>query len=512
MVVRSGLEDRARRSSVLGGCSPTNAHGVHNTDLINLEKAMAERVLKVKRGGEFVDPPQPTPGIWNRRLMKVRRSILEHIPSTTPFSYQEFLDTYEGRKYARYEVAIQSLGVRPIERRDARLNCFVKAEKVNLAEKPDAVPRLISPRTYRYNAYVGRFIKKLEGSLYHSLERIYGHPVVFKGFNSEKQGRLIAEKWSMFSQPVAISMDASRFDQHVSVDALKWEHSIYNSVFRDSGLEEALTWQLENRFTGFTRAGMVKCTVEGRRCSGDMNTSCGNCLLMVSMVKAFMGDIKHQVVNNGDDCVIITEKSSLQHMLGVEKWFLEMGFTMVVEDPVYELEKVNFCQMHPVCVDGSWLMIRDPCVALSKDCLSVIHRSTSLEMRRWALANGQGGLALCGGVPVFQDFYKMLERNAQGRVGRREVRPLEFEPDTGRALLTKGMARVYQPISDSTRVSFYKAFGILPDVQVCIEKTYANLELDWANQPLAYPEKLGQMMCLDCSLLFDWRLNNLYAL
>jgi len=37
-----------------------------------------------------------------------------------------------------------------------------------------------------------------------------------------------------------------------------------------------------------------------------------------------------------------------------------MGFNMVVEEPVYELEKVVFCQSQPVFDGVSWTMVPIP--------------------------------------------------------------------------------------------------------------------------------------------------------
>jgi hypothetical protein len=74
-----------------------------------------------------------------------------------------------------------------------------------------------------------------------------------------------------------VGLDASRFDQHVSHAALKWEHSVYNSWFKDKEFARAISMQLINEGTGYTDEGKIKVEVEGCRMSGDMNTSAGNC-------------------------------------------------------------------------------------------------------------------------------------------------------------------------------------------------------------------------------------------
>jgi hypothetical protein len=86
--------------------------------------------------------------------------------------------------------------------------------------------------------------------------------------------------------------------------------------------------------------------VEGARMSGDMNTSSGNCMIMVSLVFAYLSEkrIKWRLANNGDDCVIVIEQKHLGKLEDLPKWFLKMGFRMEVEEPVYEFERIEFCQ------------------------------------------------------------------------------------------------------------------------------------------------------------------------
>lgn len=84
--------------------------------------------------------------------------------------------------------------------------------------------------------------------------------------------------------------------------------------------------------------------------SGDMNTALGNCLLMCCLIMCYMDakSITYEYINNGDDAVIIVEDIHLHLLADLPNWFSEMGFDMVVEPPVYSLEEIEFCQMHPV--------------------------------------------------------------------------------------------------------------------------------------------------------------------
>jgi hypothetical protein len=130
-----------------------------------------------------------------------------------------------------YRAAADSLSTIPVSKRDAVLSTFVKAEKINLTKKPDPAPRVIQPRSPRYNVAVGRYLKRLEKDIYRALKALAGDVVVMKGYNAGQSGEIIARKWARFNRPCAIGLDASRFDQHVSEAALRWEHSVYTQLF-----------------------------------------------------------------------------------------------------------------------------------------------------------------------------------------------------------------------------------------------------------------------------------------
>jgi hypothetical protein len=249
---------------------------------------------------------------------------------------------------------------------------------------------------------------------------------------------------------------------------LKWEHSVYNNAFRDPELARLLSWQLEN--TGIARVQGSKVTyrVQGCRMSGDINTGLGNCLIMSSIVIAYCEarGITHRLANNGDDCVLFVDKADLDRLGGIDDWFLEFGFTLTREQPVFELEHVEFCQAHPIRCANGWRMVRDPRVAMSKDCVSLIGWESEQEIREWAYAIGTCGSALTGGVPVWHAWYQRLVR--VGTAAPEGVVDRVF--DCGMGMLSRGV--VGCPVDEIARYSFWKAFGITPDMQVALEAEY----------------------------------------
>lgn len=452
----------------LTGASPAPTLGLFAGDIDTLECALLERMYYCKVGDEFVSPPAVDGAIVEQRLGELGRKLVGRMPDYAPCTYDEFVDMYQGPKKASYLRALQSLSEAPVCRQDATSKCFVKREKCNVTK----APRVIQPRSPRYNIAIGRFLKPIEHQVYEALRRVAGvkRRVVAKGLNLDNIGKLLYHKWVGFVDPVAVGMDATKFDMHVGPEMLGFEHSIYRKLFPQhlAELNPLLEWQMNNRGVGYAPDGKLKYSVRGKRFSGDMNTAMGNCILMCLMVISYCQHkgIKFDLVNNGDDCVVFMEREDEAHFrVGLEQWFLELGFRMVAEATVDILEQVEFCQMHPVLVDGRYRMVRNPGVAIEKDslCVRTLNHDDSFE--EWASGVATGGFAIADGVPVLRAFYNYLH-------GGRNVRRHMLD-DTGMSRMARGMVDCNREVADETRWSFYLAFGIDPHAQSVLE--------DWFN-------------------------------
>jgi hypothetical protein len=444
---------------------------VHNSNRNNLERGILERVFYVQKNGIFERPPEAIPLAYEQKLSKFKRLLCGLSAPTTRYTDEEFLSTYSGRKLTVYTNAIQSLRLRPFGIRDSYVNTFVKAEKVNFSSKSDPAPRVIQPRNPRYNVVIGKYIKKIEHTIYSNVAKVFGAPTIVKGMNAKEQGKVISDKWEKFVSPVAVGLDASRFDQHTGRQALEWEHSIYESFYpRDKRLKKWLSWQLQNKGYGDCEDGTLKYTVDGCRMSGDMNTGLGNCIIMCGLVWSYMQDksIEFELLNNGDDCTLIFERKHLHLIHDLPEWFLQLGYTMKVEPPVYSMEQIEFCQTHPVFDGVQHVMVRDPRTCLTKDLITLkpVHVLPGLKFFEQAVADC--GLAAYGNMPIFCEFYKQMD------VGVRHKKRLDCELDGGLEWLSKGMNVGYSSPVDACRYSFFKAFGITPDEQCAIERYYAS--------------------------------------
>lgn len=471
-----------REFTQLTGVSSTIDLGIFNSDIDTLACSLLERMYYCKVGNEFLPPPQPTKRLVVERLKKFRNLLIARVGRVVPLTEEEVVETYTGRKKTIYQNALLNLQHRGLSRRDAHSCVFVKVEKGNTQK----APRAIQPRKPEYNLVVGKYIKALEHRLYKAMGRVFGDgPTVMKGYTVQEVATIARGKWDNTVDCVCVGLDATKFDMHVSDVALEWEHSVYNTIFKSSELKRLLTWQVDNYGHGFAADGKLKYSVRGRRFSGDMNTALGNCLLMVGMVYAYCDErnIPVKLMNNGDDCMVFLSRPHLEaFMVDVEPWFLGMGFRMTVENPVYEFEQLEFCQMRPIQVVNGWVMVRNIKTALTKDTMCLLPFDGQQSYRKWLGAVGECGLALCSGVPIMQSFYEMYNRH--GLEPGALVNSNQMV--SGLRLMRGNLESRWSQVTPQSRLSVFKAWGITPDEQVAIELYFDSMVLNLSHVDTEY--------------------------
>lgn len=419
---------------------------------------------------------------------------------------QAIVNCYTGGKRKIYHNAMLEYFAFGVSKKNAMLKSFVKFEKQNL----DKAPRVINPRTPIYNLLLGAYIKCLEKQFFKSINKAFKsqttHTVV-KGIDNIQAANVLHQKWNRFSNPVAIGLDATKFDMHVSRTALEYEHLFYlkvhstqrnefselwdryhryNSSKTDdaplvhpsrvkNGTRPLLWWllaqQLDNQGKAHFPDGKLRFKMRGTRSSGDMNTSLGNCIIMCGLIYAWTQrvGVQCELANNGDDCVVILEQDDLAKFShGVEDYFTQKGFRMQIEKPVYEFEEIEFCQSHPVYDGEQFKMIRNVDTAMIKNAMCLVPIANKKSYQKWLGAVGLCEGVLCSGIPIMQEFAATYRRLGC-RVSKKYVQ--NMMRNTGRAInndLSRDKLRMV-PVSDKSRLSFYKAFGILPDHQVAVE-------------------------------------------
>lgn len=441
----------------------------HNNSIANLCRGVGERVLFVDKNLNL--PQACSPGVFKMRCESIKRSVVAKLGRQSPVTRQTFVEYYKGRRRTLYQAAADGLVLKPIQPRDSHLSTFIKAEKTNYSAKPDPAPRVIQPRRPRYNVELGKYLLPLEHKVYDAIDDLFGSPTIMSKYNAFEQGEIINEAWESFRNPVCIGLDASRFDQHVSVEALKFEHSFYSDLFGhdDKFLKQILRWQLHNFGAAYAPDGSFKYDKKGSRMSGDMNTSLGNKFLMCLMAFAYIRtkNCRIRFINNGDDCLMFLEKNQQSVISDLQSYFRDFGFKIVLEAPVYELEHIEFCQCKPLKCNGIVRMVRNVKTCLIKDVTAVQLGHDVTQYRAW-LAN----IAACGSsfacdVPIMGAFYKMLDRF--GKPGNYNGQDAMF--DCYRRLSKNAKCQASEPDANG-RFSFWKQTGIHPDGQLAVEEYF----------------------------------------
>jgi len=165
----------------------------------------------------------------------------------------------------------------------------------------------------------------------------------------------------------------------------------------------------------------------------------------------------------------------------VPHYFHKYGFRMTVEDPVYEFEKVEFCQSRPVELKTGWAMVRNVRTCLKKDPMCLISVQNNKVWRKWLGAVGECGLASVPGCPVLQSFYGAFKRAGVKATSRFKEGLFK---NTGVLERCNGVDQVDSEITDNARASFFRATGITPDYQIALEAYYEKIEIGGVDESL----------------------------
>lgn len=422
----------------------------------------------------------------------VRKVLLGRMDTVEQWSLRRVVESYSvGRLRKRYEEAYKQILAEGLsEPGDARVDAFVKAEK--MAGYKVYKPRIIMGRAPRYNLELASYLKPLEHALYPCF-RGFGRQflthtrLIGKGLNGRERAALIRRKMQAHPGVVAFEVDCKSFESHVAHSHLVREHGIYNAVMRDPRLQKLLSWQLE--FLGRFRNG-VRFRASGCRASGDFNTGLGNTLIMCCLVLAAAPKgLKYDFLADGDNALLFVLESDLHHwQRELAPNFLTMGHELEIGDVARSVEECIFGQSKPINLGHEWNMVRNPFKVLSHAFAN--HRHFN-EMR--------GGLrilksvALCEahlnkGVPILQEFsHAMLERLSSVKLPRAfEGENFEYQR-AWQEVASGGFSVEKAHITDQTRLSFEKSWGVPPDEQRRIEReSFRDIDIpsSWEQTPI----------------------------
>lgn len=407
------------------------------------------------------------------RLKQTCKFMSRHIPSTVQEEVGKFALKYTGAKRARYLEATNHYHTYGITRRDAGITMFVKSERIDPVKvRPD--PRAIQFRGSVYCVALASFLKPIEHHLYELvIPSVSPYRLVGKGLDQYQRAQVLRSKWERFKRPIAITLDARRFDKHVNPTLLEAEHSVYLRSNRNSFFRKLLSWQLKN--FGRTADGL-KYVTSGKRMSGDMNTALGNCIIMLLMLLTVLLplNIIFDLMDDGDDCVLICESDDFDVVSRSIDEIINFGMVIKVENVTSVFEHIEWCQSRPILTALGWKFCRNPVKVLS----------TVLSGMKWKYLNSKGrltylrGLAECEsvlnkGVPVLSVFAdRLLQLSGSGKVA--------FDQVSGEYMRYIRELKCYRnvnelvPITNECRWSFENAFGISVAEQLYLERSFAS--------------------------------------
>lgn len=463
-----------------------------NSTIDTLTHAVVERAKLVKvAGGGFGSPPRPHAGVtYDSFLAAFEPSSLPSGPMTTA----EFISSRPGRKKRVYKEAVckvSGLHFATEAKRFSTTQFFIKVEKTEqqhtnywtqeTTKKP--VPRLINPRHPLYNLELGKYTVQVEHQIYEDIGKMFGRPCIAKGMNYWERAATIKGHFDEFQDPVWVAGDASRFDQHTHTLSLKLEHKVLKRYYPgDRKLRHLLELQFGNRGFGFTSDGFLQAELGDMRMSGDMNTALGNCIISAALVWTRLHElgVRGYALVDGDDFGVVMERSDARRfMQGAGEWYLRYGYNIAWEEPVDVIEKVAFCQTHPIWTPDGYVMCRDPHKVLNSDLCGYSQCQSDKYYLALVAAIGEAGCSIAAGMPILQEFYRTAVR-----LGKRndKVKLIEFEKYWYGQYLARLTSRA-RPVHWRTRVSFELAYGCPPHVQEQIEQSFQYItSLDLSRQ------------------------------
>lgn len=430
--------------------------------------------LQLRSLGSYPPPADPRLPAVERAFRGLYRLLKGY--GGERWSLEKTAQSYSGSLGRRYMSALASLREEgPVGPRDYFLSAFLKAEKF-CSDTKQQKPRMIFPRSPRYNLCLASWLKPLEHWLWPRLKGLAqrGVPksrVCAKGLGPEARADLIVQKFRRVRKCRVFEVDGKSFEAHVYRRHLELEQRGYMVAFRgDSQLQSLLAHQL--RLKG--ACGGVKFERDGGRASGDFNTGMGNTIVMLACVEAIVEAAKLRVVDclcDGDNALLFVPEEDCSRAM---KAFADLacpltGQELTLEKPVAVLEHIRFGQSAPVFNGERWTMTRDWRKVLSHGCSSHKHlRDIDFAPRYLA------GVALCEahlgqGLPILGVWAATLWAHTR-RATRRAASSVALEDYRylGVSELPTKFPQLREPTREA-RQSFARAFGLEPDAQVIVE-------------------------------------------
>jgi hypothetical protein len=377
-----------------------------------------------------------------------------------PYSMKQVLLSKKKSKRRTYIKAYKSLQITPLERRDANIRMFVKNERMTVTN-PYKPPRAIQARSARFTMCFQRYVLPYFEHIKNDVDEFY-EKNYSPGMNQFEIADWLQYHWFRRGEPLAALLDHAEYDSNQHELWTRSCNEYMQKHFDDIELDRMCDKLINNKCN--TKTGL-KYQVHCTKCSGDGHTSSGNNTLNNALIEDFVDNIDNNHLVNGDDSVIIIEHYDLNKIqfsrLEEYGMFTKINF-------VHELEEIEFCQCHPVLVNDRWCMVRDPRRVLSRATVCINRSINTIALfRRWCRGVGECELSCNRGVPILMSFAKYMCRATSDKA----IYDSDFEYHWY-------YGNMVETISESTRISFYRAFGISIRIQLELERYFDELTWD----------------------------------
>lgn len=425
------------------------------------KSCVCNEIVALKQRHQVDDGARPEKGVG---LLLVQ-ALKPYRVRVYPESFEQVIQRYTGGKRAIAERAYQSLQKDPLNPKDSAVRMFLKDDKYHTPKM--CAPRCIQYRDKRYGITMARYYNALEHAMLQSCNMYRGvattNRLFAKGRNQLERASDLRQIWDSFIEPVALSIDHSKFDAHCNTELLKAANkhnaACLPKAFRGK-FKKLAAQQLVNN--GKTHNG-TKYRTTGTRMSGDQNTGGDNSLINLGMTLDWLNSqkVQGQVYIDGDDFVCVVEARDVGK-LDVAR-YSKYGMSTKLEGMTDMFEHIDFCQCRPVFDGERWRMVRNPERVLAR-LPWMVKKQPEARDKQWLKSIGMCELALNLGLPVMQAIAtKLIKLSPKKYI----VTPLHY---MAKHEVMKPWRATPVEVRYEARLSYERAWGISPQQQLDYEK------------------------------------------
>jgi hypothetical protein len=273
-------------------------------------------------------------------MRKALDNVRQQMPKLVKASLSDLLKNKTGRRRRRFLDGWHQYWKEGLKDGHSRIECMQKLELHPVEKLAGKADRAIQFRTVAFNAALSQFLKPVEHYLFAGTS-YQGGRWCAKGLTTTQRALLLLDHSHAFKDPIFVLADHKTFDAHFNKRLIRECHRFYKKLWNyEVELCRLLECQVNNR--GRTTGG-IRYRVKGTRMSGDVDTALGNSIGNFGMLAAWLGNEDARIMLDGDDSVIVMERSTLSRLPDMADFMLNFGMRTIFEvtDKISEAE---FCQ------------------------------------------------------------------------------------------------------------------------------------------------------------------------